>query len=117
MPQVAPNDPATWNTLTLLPRFGIFDIVVRMSEPVVESPLTDAQSVDLLVTSLAGPPVAAAMPMWEDGSGTLEHRVANFSFAVLLAQGIQHFDGTLEIIHWADRRALPMMEPLRAVVA
>ncbi len=95
MPQVAPNDPATWNTLTLLPRFGIFDIVVRMSEPVVESPLTDAQSVDLLVTSLAGPPVAAAMPMWEDGSGTLEHRVANFSFAVPLAQGHQHFDGTL----------------------
>src|SRR5262249_23280608 len=36
---VAPNDSTTWNTVTLPPGFGIFDIVVRMSEPIVENEL------------------------------------------------------------------------------
>lgn len=92
---MAPNDPATWNTLTLPPRFGVFDIVVRMSEPVVEQILTDAQSVDLLTTSLSGQPVNTPMPMWEDGSGTADNRVANLSFAVRIPRGQQHFEGTL----------------------
>lgn len=93
--QVAPSDPATFNTLTLPPRFGIFDIVIRMSEPAVEAALTDAQSVDLLVTNLTGAPAATPMPMWEDGSGTTDHRVANISFAVRIPLGQPHFEGTL----------------------
>jgi N-acetylmuramoyl-L-alanine amidase len=93
--QIAPNDPTTFNTVTLPPRFGIFDIVVRMSEPVVEQQLTDAQSVDLLVTSLTAQPAATAMPIWEDGTGSPDHRVANFSFAVRIPQGQQQFEGTL----------------------
>ena len=34
----APNDPTTFNTITFPPPFGVFDVVIRMSEPVVERP-------------------------------------------------------------------------------
>ena len=30
---------------------------------------------------------------------------------------VEHVDGTLEIVHWADRRALHMMEPGRVAIA
>ncbi|MGD2063329.1 MAG: hypothetical protein PVF51_07090 [Nitrospirota bacterium] len=93
--QIALTDPTAWNTVTMPPPFGLFDIVVRMSEPVVERSLTDAQSVGLLTTTLSGQPANTPMPMWEGGSGTVDNRVANISFAVRIPRGQQHFEGTL----------------------
>jgi N-acetylmuramoyl-L-alanine amidase len=82
---------------------------------VIERPLTDRQSVDGLVRSLAGPPASEAMPMWEDGSGSLNHRVANISFAVRIPWKQAHFEGSLLLTatHQGGGRPKTVRLPLR----
>ncbi|MCB1780547.1 MAG: hypothetical protein KDJ34_10760 [Candidatus Competibacteraceae bacterium] len=96
--QCAPNDQETWNTLTLPVPFGIFDIVIRMSEPVLEQELTDALSIDLLTHTLSGQPDIGPMVMWDEGIESTETRVANISFAIRIPSGQNFFEGILELV-------------------
>ena len=112
---VAPNDPDSHNTVVLPPRFGLFDVVIQMSDQVDERQLTDAQSVDLLGHTINGPPTVREMPLWERDGGTpaaqfsrfplwrgtdtgrQNNRVARFCFGVRIAQDQDHFEGVLEL--------------------
>src|SRR5215472_16270771 len=65
---VAPNNPENNNTIVAPPEFGIFDIVIKMSEPVFEESVTDAQSTNLLLTVLTGTPTITTMPLTREGT-------------------------------------------------
>lgn len=93
---VAPNNPTNNNTLTPPVHFGIFDIVIEMSEPVFEQVIGAPQSDDLLLTELIGAPSITTMPLTREGNvaGT---RVVNISFAVRIPAADTFFEGTLQL--------------------
>src|ERR1044071_8262178 len=60
---VAPNSPQTCNTLAPLALIGIFDIVIEMSEGVLESDIENEKSTDLLGQVTVGTPTIDTMPL------------------------------------------------------
>ena len=79
----APPPPA------VAPRFALVDVLIRPTE---DPKVVTAIAAPNLLTQVTGPPPARTMPLVPDAAG-----VSQICFAVPVAAGTTHFDGTLRL--------------------
>ena len=71
------------------PRFALVDVLIRPTE---DPKVVTAIAAPNLLAQVTGPPPAQTMPLVPDAAG-----VSQICFAVPVAAGTTHFDGTLRL--------------------